>query len=143
VSARLAGAALIAALLAAALLVAVELGMGGLGYGALPSRDPCARHEGFPGGGLDATAQRVGLRGLDLAACRLGVTRESLLLGLAGRESVGAPPEEVERAVREGLASAIEEEDLDPVSEFALRQLVLHAPADWALSLAQRLGLLG
>jgi hypothetical protein len=143
VSARLAGAALVVALLAAALLIAVELGMGGLGYGALPSRDPCARHEAFPGGGLDATSQRVGLRGLDLAACRLGVTRESLLLALAGRASVGASPEEVERAVREGLASAIGEEDLNPVAEFALRQLVLHAPADWALSLAQRLGLLG
>ena len=44
-SARLAGGALVVALLAAALLVALELGMGGLGYGALPSRDPCARHE--------------------------------------------------------------------------------------------------
>jgi hypothetical protein len=142
-TARLAGAALVVALLAAALLVAVELGMGGLSYGALPARDPCARHEPFPGSGLDATAQRVGLRGLDTAACRLGVSRESLLLALAGRASVGAPSGEVEQAVREGLASAIGEEDLDPVSEFALRQLVLHAPADWALALAQRLGLLG
>ena len=140
---RAAGAALAAALIAAALLVAIELGMGGLGYGALPSRDPCARHEPFPGSGFDASAQRVGLRGLDIAACRLGVSREALLLGLAGRENVGVPPDRAEQAVREGLASAIGEEDLDPVSEFALRQLVLHAPADWALALAQRLGLLG
>jgi hypothetical protein len=142
-SARIAGGALVVALLAAALLVALELGMGGLSYGALPARDPCARHAPFPGGGLDATAQRVGLRGLDIAACRLGVSRETLLLALAGQASVGAPSGEVEQAVREGLASAISEEDLDPVSEFALRQLVLHAPADWALALAQRLGLLG
>jgi hypothetical protein len=142
-SARLASAGLALALLAAALLVAVELGMGGLGYGALPARDPCARHEPFPGSGLDATAQRVGLRGLDLAACSLGVTRESLLLALAERADVGRSSEETERAVRAGLSRAIGEEDLNPLAEFALRQLVLRAPADWALALAERLGLLG
>jgi hypothetical protein len=140
--ARMAAGALVLALLAAASLVALELGMGGLGYGALPARDPCARHAPFPGSGLDAASQRVALRGLDAAACRLGLTRETLLLALAGRADVGRRSGEIERALRDGLADAVGQEGLNPVAEFALRQLVLHAPADWALAIARRLGLL-
>ena len=79
-AARWATGIVVAALLSAGVLVGIGLAGGGTSYGAAPPvRDPCVRHAPFSGGGLDATTQRVALRGLDVAACRLG----SLLRGLA------------------------------------------------------------
>jgi hypothetical protein len=142
VTRRLAAAAVAAALAATGVLIGVELERGGLGYGEPVARDPCAPHARFPGEGFDGTAQRVALRGLDIAACDLGVTRERLLLALAGREDPPGSPEEMERSVRDGLATAIDEEDLNPAASFLLKQLVQRAPADWALDMARRLGFL-
>jgi hypothetical protein len=142
VTARRARVLVLAALAAAAVLIGVELARGGLGYGAPEVRDPCARHAPFGGGGLDGATQRVALRGLDVAACRLGITREELLLALAGQQEVGRSSGALEDALREGLAQAIDEQDLDPVSTFVLRQAVRHAPASWVLAIARRLGVL-
>ncbi len=142
-SARWATGIIVAALAAAGLLVVIGLTGGGLSYGAAPPvRNPCMRHAAFPGGGLDATTQRVALRGLDVAACHLGLTREQLIFALAGQEKVAASPAEQEDAVRQGLAQAVDEEDLDPVSSFVLRKAIELTPKDWVLTVVRRLGLL-
>jgi hypothetical protein len=74
---------ILAALAAAAALVVAELATGGLGYGGEHVRDPCKPRPALAGGGLDRTGQRVVLRGLDVAACRVRETREQLVLDLA------------------------------------------------------------
>jgi hypothetical protein len=74
---------LIAALGIAVALLVAELGAGGLGYGGEHVRDPCKPRPALAGEGLDPAAQRFVLRGLDVAACRLGKSREQLVLDLA------------------------------------------------------------
>jgi len=144
VSARWATGLVIAALAAAGLLIGISLADGGLSYGSPPAvRDPCARSAPFPGESLDSTTQRVALRGLDAAACDLGLTREELLFAIAGQEEVGPSDEEIEAAVRRGLERAVDEEDLNPAADFLLRQAIRHAPEDWVLAIARELGLLG
>ena len=142
-SARWPTAVLCAALASAALLVGIGLAGGGLTYGAAPApRDACAPHAPFTGGGLDGATQRVALRGLDSAACELGLTREDLLFGLAGQEDVGHSSAEMESALRRGLEKAVDQEDLDPVSSFVLRKAIEYTPADWVLAVARKTGLL-
>ena len=68
----------------AALLVA-ELAAGGLSYGRVAVRNPCRPPPTVPGGGLDPAAQRIVLRGVDELACRLGRSREQLVLDAAAR----------------------------------------------------------
>jgi MFS family permease len=55
-------------------------------YAAPPAvriADPCQRRNLPDAGGLGGVAQSVALHGLDLAACRLGASREELVLALA------------------------------------------------------------
>jgi predicted MFS family arabinose efflux permease len=74
---------LVSVAIAGAALLAAQVGAGGLSYGAAPARDPCRAPSTLTGGGLDPTAQRVVLRGLDKAACRFGTSREQLLIDMA------------------------------------------------------------
>jgi hypothetical protein len=102
-------AALAALLVAAAVLLAVELGLGATGYGSGKLADPCRPHT-FAGSGLDATVQQIVLDGLDGAACRLGTTREELVLSFGS--DTGYPPRRwdqhtVEVAVRAGMFAAV------------------------------------
>jgi hypothetical protein len=143
VSARWATGLVIVALAAAGVLIGISLAGGGLSYGASPEvRDPCAPNAPFPGDSLDSTTQRVALRGLDAAACELGLTREELLFAIAGEEDVGPSSAEIEAAVRRGLERAVDEEDLNPAADFLLRQAIRHAPEEWVLAIARELGLL-
>jgi hypothetical protein len=101
--------ALAALLVAAAVLLAVELGLGATGYGSGRLADPCRPHT-FAGSGLDATVQQVVLDGLDGAACRLGTTREELVLSFGS--GTGYPPRRwdqhtIEVAVRAGMLAAL------------------------------------
>ena len=47
---------------------------------------PCGARPLFPSGGIDGTTQRIVLDGLGRAACKLGVTREELVVSLAPSE---------------------------------------------------------
>jgi len=76
---------LVAALAAAAALLVAELAAGGLGFGGHHVRDPCKPRPALAGKGLDPAAQRFVLKGLDATACRLGKSREELVLDLARR----------------------------------------------------------
>jgi len=95
---------------------------------------PCAGHPLFPRGGIDGTAQRIVLDGLDRTACKLGVTREQLVLSLAptSGEKLRQPPPQVESALRAGLLEAVDASEkrgeLSGVLALIVREAVKHAP---------------
>jgi len=132
------GSAILVALLVAALvLVGVELGKGAARNVPPPLAKPCRLRPAFPGTGLDAVIQRILLDGLDGAACRLGTTREELVLSL--RPSTGvrlrhADRATVEAAIRAGVLRSLDEaERRGDVPSFLapiLRRLVQIAPLD-------------
>ena len=100
---------LAALLLAAAALPAVELVAGATRFGTGKLANPCHART-FGGGGLDGVIQQTVLDGLDGAACRLGTTREALVLSLGSAGSL--PPRRWDRhtidvAVRSGMLAAV------------------------------------
>jgi hypothetical protein len=133
---RRAPAVLAALLVAAVVLLAVELGGGAIGYGSGNVASPCRPRATFTGGGLDGTIQQIVLDGLDGAACRLGTTREELVLSLAPgtghhlRVSRAA----TERAVRAALLRAVDRAeqrgDLPSLVVPVLRTVIEHAPIE-------------
>jgi hypothetical protein len=94
----------VAVVLVAAVL-GVELAAGGASYGPRPPADPC-RPRPLPAAvsGLDPLLEEIVLVGLDNAACRLGVSRERLVLSLATRQTMdpAAPG-----ALKAGLRDAV------------------------------------
>ncbi len=131
-----AGVAVVAALLVAGvLLVASELFQGS-NDGSAAITNPCAERAPFPGSGLDATVQRVVLDGLDGAACRLGTSRERLVLALAGDSSQRLPNDRatIDAAVRAGLLRAVDEAanrgDVPTFLAPLVRRVVQRAPLD-------------
>jgi hypothetical protein len=95
---------------------------------------PCVTHPLFPRGGIDGTTQRIVLDGLDRTACKLGVTREQLVLSLAptSGQKLRQPPPKVERALRAGLLGAVDasvqRQELSGVLAFVVREAIKHAP---------------
>lgn len=99
----------------AALLVSGVLGVQAANGGGdfVPARaaDPCAaRTVSSVSKGIDALGERLVLIGLDGAACRLGVSREALVLDLA---QPGEPTDAQVDAVRAGLLEAVDEMNAD------------------------------
>jgi hypothetical protein len=98
--------------------------------------DPCAQRASFPGGGVDAAVQRVVLDGLDGAACKLGTSRERLVLALAGDAGQRLPNAQatIDSAVRAGLLRALDEagkrDDVPAVLVPLLRRVVQSTPLD-------------
>ncbi len=110
--------ALAAALVAGVL--GVQVAHGGGDFQPARAADPCLpRAVAAVTGGLDGLAENLVLLALDGAACRLDVTREALVLGLAE----GSPTDSEVDAVRAGLLDATGRLDregrLPPVSELA------------------------
>jgi hypothetical protein len=132
------GVVLLLALLAgAAALVGVELGEGAAGSVSPSIANPCRARPPFAGGGIDGVIQRVVLDGLDGAACRLGTSREELVLSLRSGTGVrlrNADRNDAEAAIRAGLLRSVDEADsrgdipsfLVPV----VRRLIRTAPLD-------------
>jgi hypothetical protein len=99
--------------LLAALLVAVVLGAqvaaGGGDYVPRRPADPCAPRAIPPlPAELEPVAERIVLLGLDSAACRLGISRERLVLALADTRSLDP---EAPAALKAGLRSAVDRLD--------------------------------
>ncbi len=105
-------AILAALVLGALVLVVVELANGAAGPVSPTAARPCQPRAPFEGGGLSGAVQRVVLEGLDGAACRLGTTREELVLSLspASGGSRRWDNHTIEVAIRAGLDSAIDKE---------------------------------
>ena len=79
---------LVAVLLVAAVL-GVQVAAGGGQYAPLRPADPCTPHpEPTMTPQLDALAEQIVLLGLNNAACRLGISRERLVLALADPDSL-------------------------------------------------------
>jgi hypothetical protein len=138
---RSAAAGVLAALLiGAAALLAVELSLGATGYGSAKLADPC-RPRTFAGSGIDAAVQQVVLDGLDGAACRLGTTREELVLSFGS--GLGYPPRRwdrhtIEVAVRAGMLAAVnnaeQRGEIPGLVAGLLRRAIDAAPLDQLIS---------
>jgi hypothetical protein len=97
--------------------------LGGASYAPTPLADPCETREWRDAGGLSDALEQVALSGLDGAACKLGVTREELVLALRDEsalddfsEANALNREDAERAVREGLMRALDDaEEADAI----------------------------
>jgi hypothetical protein len=104
-------AVLAALILGAVILVVVELANGATEPVSPQIARPCRPHPPFTGGGVTGTIQRVVLEGLDGAACRLGTTREELVLSLSPTsKSRRWDRHTIEVAIRAGLNDAIDAE---------------------------------
>ncbi len=92
------------ALLLVAAVLGLQVGNGGGDFVPTASADPCTpRAVQSAATGIDALSEEIVLLGLDGAACRLGVSRESLLLSIVQDQR---PPGTVD-AVRGGLQDAV------------------------------------
>ena len=132
-------------LLAAAIIVGVAVPAtavqaGASDFGRVTLDDPCtAPPDPFPGGGLDAAAQRAVLSGLNGAACELGISREQLVLSLEPRSGVdvGWDRDTIQDALRSGVDRAITDAGrrgtLPGLIVDPLRWVVSRAPVSWFL----------
>jgi hypothetical protein len=90
-------------------VLGVQVAAGGGSYVPRQPADPCVPRPIPPvPARLEPVAERVVLVGLDRAACRLGISRERLVLALADVRTLdpGAPA-----ALKAGLAEAVDELD--------------------------------
>ncbi|MGN6797689.1 MAG: hypothetical protein ACTHKS_06030 [Gaiellaceae bacterium] len=99
--------------------------------------NPCAQRSLPDLSGFDGAVQQIVLAGLDGAACRLGTSREALVLSIAGSSAGGGPRLDRHRvtvAVRAGLVASLHEADRrGAVPSFAvplLERLIRAAPIE-------------
>jgi hypothetical protein len=102
-------------------VLGVQVANGGGEFTPARAADPCApRVVTSVSTGIDGLGERLVLLGLDGAACRLGRTREALILGLAIR---GVASDAEVAALRAGLLGAVgrmqAEHTVPPASELA------------------------
>ncbi len=124
-------------------LIAVEFRAGASDYGTRKYVDPChAPADPYPQGkGIDGTLQRISLSAIDGAACKLGTSREELLLSLEPKSGFGGKVRwtrsTLDDAVRAGLVQAIEDADhRNTIPGFvatAMKWAAERAPIDWVL----------
>jgi hypothetical protein len=140
-----------AAVVLAALAVLVPAGYalaGGADYTPHPVADPCAPRQWHAQGGVSGLAAQLALSATDGAACRLHVSRESLVLALASRADLeafarqrGLDDAQVERAIRDGLQRSIDDATragaIGVLPALALGQLVQRLPLDRLLRALQ------
>jgi hypothetical protein len=107
---------LVAAIAASAALVGASLARGGLDRGVVHLANPCHPRSPIAASGTSGAIEQVALDGLDGAACRLRVSRERLVVGLASDDdrrrlfgSGRVADDRVEEAVRAGLRRAIDD----------------------------------
>jgi hypothetical protein len=143
------GRFLVAAAIAASLaLVVAYLAAGGSSYEPAKTQDPCKPRPWTEPEGLQEIAQQFSLSALDGAACKLGVSRETLARALATPESrerfaqrYGIDDAELARAIRAGLLRAIDDAEragaLSPLLGAPLRSTVRQIPIDQAIELIQ------
>jgi hypothetical protein len=102
------GLPLIAVLLVAAVL-GVQIAAGGAHYAPLRPANPCTPRPIAPiPAQLEPLAEQIVLLGLDNAACRLGISRERLVLALADTRTLSP---RTGAALKAGLGDAVERLD--------------------------------
>jgi hypothetical protein len=141
------GRTLVAASIAASLaLVVAYLALGGSSYAPAQTRDPCQPRPWPPTSGLQETAEQFSLSALDGTACKLHVSRETLVLALAssaGRDRFASDPR-LQDAVRAGLERGIDDAEkagsINSVEASALRELARNAPVNEVIALLRDAG---
>ncbi len=127
-------------------LVLAYLAAGGSDYAPAKTQDPCKPREWRNPEGLQQIAEQFSLSALDGAACKLGVSRETLARALATEESrqrfldhYDISDAELARAIRAGLVRAIDDAEeagaLSPFLAAPLRQAISAIPLDRAIEL--------
>ncbi len=97
-------------------LIGVQLAAGGADFVPQRAADPCENRERTPKEDIEGLAETVVLTGLDQAACKLGVTRERLVLTLpsaadraALAREAGTDERGVAQAVKDGLDTGVDQ----------------------------------
>jgi hypothetical protein len=123
--------------------------LGGGSFEPTPVADPCAPRAYPEAEGLGETIERIALTAVDRVACRLGVSREELVLALRSTDELdqlaaekGKSRDELEEALRDGLVRAVgqsEDEGLiGDTTAGALRFAAEHLPLGLLLDLLRR-----
>jgi hypothetical protein len=136
----------VAALLASLALVGVYLAAGGASYTPEKTQNPCNPRPWRDPQGLQEIAEQFSLSALDGAACKLGVSRETLARALAttrARERFakryGIDDPKLAEAIRAGLVRAVDDAEeagaLSPFIGTPLRGVVERIPLDQAIEI--------
>ena len=130
-------------------LVGVYLALGGASYAPAAVADPCAPRADRNPKGFEQVAEQIVLSALDGAACKLGVSREEVVLAFSSRASLerfarehGKSNDDLERLARTGLTRALDDAErsnqLDPRLADLLRGLAARVPIAQLLDLLER-----
>ncbi len=142
--------AIISAAAASFALIVVYLALGGASYAPARVADPCAPRDWRNPQGLQQTAEKIVLSGLDGAACKLRVSREEMVLAFGSRDSLQrfahkhhVSSEQVDELVRAGLMRSIDDAEqaraLDPTAGDLMRWFVRRFPFAELVDLLQQL----
>jgi len=109
-------ALVVVAVAASVVLVVAYLSLGGASYRPAAVADPCAERVWRAPSGVEETLEQVALSAADGAACKLHVSREDLVLALAGRDDLErfardhhVSQDEAEDAIRDGVVRAVDD----------------------------------
>lgn len=136
----------VCAVVASLALVGAYLAAGGSSYTPAKTQDPCEERPWRDPESLEQIAEQFSLSALDGAACKLGVSRETLARALATPASrerftrrYGIGDAELARAVRAGLLRAVDDAEragaLSPLLAGPLRATLRQIPLDQAIEL--------
>ena len=135
---------------AAVALVVVDLALGGASYSPAKVADPCAPRAWRKPQGVGAVAEQVVLSAIDGAACKLGVSREAIVLAFANRARLHRfsrqhhiTERSLEELLRSGLLRAVDDAEragqLSSTVANLVRGLVQRVPVGGLLDLLQQL----
>jgi hypothetical protein len=97
-------------------LIVLYVALGGGRYEPTAVADPCQTREWRHPDGVEEALEQVVLSGLDGAACKLGVSREELVLALRSDDALdafaskhGISSDDAEDAIREALGRSVDD----------------------------------
>jgi hypothetical protein len=136
----------IGAIVASLALVGAYLAAGGSSYQPEKVQDPCKPRPWSNPQSLGEIANQFSISALDGAACKLGVSRETLARALATPQSrrrftekYGIDDEKLALAIRAGLVRAVDDAEeagaLSPLLAAPLRATLQHIPLEEAIEL--------
>jgi hypothetical protein len=132
-----------------AVLVVTYAALGGGRSAATPIGDPCAERTSRPAHGTQEAIEQIVLATADGAACKLGVTREELLLALGSGKDLDrfaarhhVTREKSEQAIRQGLVRALDDAEqrgaIGGTTARLLRGIAERLPIDMMLSVLEK-----
>jgi hypothetical protein len=131
-------------------LIGAYVALGGGRYEPTPVADPCQTREWRNPGNVSEALEQVVLSGLDGAACKLGVSREELVLALRNEDALDAfarkhniSSGDAEHAIQQALGRSVDDaEEAGVLPGFVasvVRGLVERVPPHLVLDLLDRL----